>query len=36
MDTADDRTIHEQKDIKVSLHQKDIENTNRYVINLTF
>lgn len=36
MDTDDNRTIHEQKDNKVPLYQKDIENTNRYEINLTF
>ncbi|KAL4119384.1 hypothetical protein QTP88_012194 [Uroleucon formosanum] len=28
MDTDDNRTIHEQKDNKVPLYQKDIENTN--------
>jgi len=36
MDT-DDGTIHKQKDVEVPLQdQKDVENTNRYVINLTF
>jgi len=34
---TDDGTIHEQKVVEVPLQdQKYVENTNRYVINLTF